>query len=89
MDKSGMRRPDPSDPKAHGTENHQPQHFKRNEEPPVPELQGHAKHTKQKPDPLNLTERSPIRHLKLCRCFLNLQGRTPLAKNSLGGLWKI
>ena len=49
MDKSGMRRPDPSDPKAHGTENHRPQHFKRNEEPPVPELQGHAKTPSKSP----------------------------------------
>lgn len=52
MDKSGMRRPDPSDPHAHGTENHQRQHFEKNEVPPVPELQGHAKHTKQKANPI-------------------------------------
>lgn len=52
MDKSGMRRPDPSDPDAHGTENHQKQNFERNDVAPVPELQGKAKHTKEKAEPI-------------------------------------
>jgi len=59
MDKKGMRRPDPSDPHAHGTENHQPQHFEKNEVPPVPELQGHAKHTKQKARPIKYDGKKP------------------------------
>lgn len=41
MAKSGMRRPDPSEP--HGTESNKRQHFSRNDQMPVPELQGHAK----------------------------------------------
>jgi hypothetical protein len=41
MAKAGMRRPDPSEP--HGTESNEKQHFSKNEEPPVPELQGKAK----------------------------------------------
>lgn len=41
MAKAGMRRPDPSDP--HGTESNSKQHFSKNEEAPVPEIQGKAK----------------------------------------------
>lgn len=50
MDKKGMRRPDPSEP--HGTESNTKQHFDKNEEGPVPELQGKAKHTKEKANPI-------------------------------------
>ena len=39
MAKAGMRRPDPSEP--HGTESNKRQHFSKNDQPPVPELQGH------------------------------------------------
>lgn len=42
MAKAGMRRPDPEDP--HGTESRgKRQKFPKNEQPPVPELQGAAK----------------------------------------------
>ncbi|WP_171903805.1 hypothetical protein [Cellulosilyticum sp. I15G10I2] len=41
MAKAGMRRPDPSDP--HGTESNKKQHFAKNEEEPVQEIQGKAK----------------------------------------------
>jgi hypothetical protein len=41
MAKAGMRRPDPSDP--HGTESNKKQHFSKNEQAPVPEIQGKAK----------------------------------------------
>ena len=37
MAKKGMRRPDPSEP--HGTESNKKTHFKKNEEPPVEEIQ--------------------------------------------------
>ncbi|NLL38559.1 MAG: hypothetical protein GX254_03080 [Clostridiales bacterium] len=51
MAKAGMRRPDPQDP--HGTEsNHKPR-FPNNRVPPVPELQGKAKHKKQKAKPIS------------------------------------
>jgi len=46
MAKAGMRRPDPSDP--HGTESNKKQRFNKNAAPPVPELQGKAKHRKAK-----------------------------------------
>ena len=39
--KAGMRRPDPSEP--HGTESNKRQHFSKNDQSPVPELQGHEK----------------------------------------------
>lgn len=48
MAKAGMRRPDPSDP--HGTESNKKQKFPRNDQPPVPEIQGKAKHGKEKAD---------------------------------------
>jgi hypothetical protein len=41
MAKAGMRRPDPSEP--HGTESNKRQNFSRNEQTPVPEIQGRAK----------------------------------------------
>lgn len=59
MDKSGMRRPDPADPDAHGTENDRKRHFERNDTAPVPELQGHAKHTKEKAKPIKYDGKRP------------------------------
>ncbi|BCN30677.1 hypothetical protein [Anaeromicropila herbilytica] len=50
MAKAGMRRPDPSDP--HGTESNKRMHTQKNEVPPVPELQGKAKHGKTKANPM-------------------------------------
>lgn len=50
MAKAGMRRPDPKEP--HGTESNHKLHIPKNEVPPVPELQGKAKHTKQKSKPI-------------------------------------
>ncbi len=49
MAKAGMRRPDPKDP--HGTESNHKNHFPKNEVPPVPEIQGKAKH-KEKANPI-------------------------------------
>jgi len=50
MAKAGMRRPDPKEP--HGTESNRKTHIPKNEVAPVPELQGKAKHTKEKADPI-------------------------------------
>lgn len=50
MAKAGMRRPDPSEP--HGTESNRKTHFPKNEQPPVPELQGKAKHGKESARPI-------------------------------------
>ena len=50
MAKAGMRRPDPSDP--HGTESNHKQHFKRNKQEPVPEIQGKAKTGNKKAKPM-------------------------------------
>ena len=50
MAKKGMRRPNPEEP--HGTESNKKQHFDKNEFYPVPELQGKAKHTKEKANPI-------------------------------------
>lgn len=47
MAKAGMRRPDPEDHNAHGTESNKKQHYEKNEQKPVPEIQGHAKHGKK------------------------------------------
>lgn len=44
MAKAGMRRPDPKAP--HGTESNHKTHFPKNEAPPVPLIQGEAKHGK-------------------------------------------
>jgi hypothetical protein len=41
MTKAGMRRPGPKEP--HGTESNKRQNFSRNEQTPVPEIQGRAK----------------------------------------------
>lgn len=50
MAKKGMRRPDPGE--SHGTEGNKKQHFTKNDVPPVPELQGKAKHTKEHANPI-------------------------------------
>ena len=44
MAKAGMKRPDPSEP--HGTES-------KNNMPPVPEIQGKAKHGNKKAGPIH------------------------------------
>jgi len=49
MAKAGMRRPDPKEP--HGTESNHKSHFPKNDVPPVPEVQGKAKHSKKKANP--------------------------------------
>lgn len=41
MAKAGMRRPDPKEP--HGTESNHKMHVQKNDQPPVPEIQGKAK----------------------------------------------
>ena len=41
MAKAGMRRPDPKEP--HGTESNKKMKIPKNDEPPVPEIQGKAK----------------------------------------------
>ncbi|MFZ2539386.1 MAG: hypothetical protein WAX04_10855 [Oscillospiraceae bacterium] len=46
MAKKGMRRPDPKD--AHGTESNHKTHISKNDVPPVPEIQGRAKTSKEK-----------------------------------------
>lgn len=50
MAKAGMRRPDPREP--HGTEGRQGMHIEKNEVPPVPEIQGKAKTTKERAKPI-------------------------------------
>lgn len=50
MAKAGMRRPSPKEP--HGTESNHKTHIPKNEVSPVPELQGKAKRTKQKANPM-------------------------------------
>lgn len=50
MAKAGMRRPNPEDP--HGTESNHKAHFPKNEAPPVSELQGKAKKTDKKANPI-------------------------------------
>jgi len=52
MAKAGMRRPDPQDPKAHGTERRNEFRVPKDTVEPVPELQGKAKHTKEKARPV-------------------------------------
>ena len=47
MAKAGMRRPDPSDPHGDEAEGYR-QKFPKNEMKPVPEIQGKAKHGKEK-----------------------------------------
>jgi len=41
MAKKGMRRPDPKEP--HGTESNKKNHIQKNDETPVPEIQGKKK----------------------------------------------
>lgn len=50
MAKAGMRRPDPKEP--HGTESNKKTKIPKNDVSPVPELQGKAKHTKEKANPI-------------------------------------
>lgn len=50
MAKAGMRRPDPKEP--HGTESNRKTHIPKNDQPPVPELQGKAKRTEKKARPV-------------------------------------
>lgn len=50
MAKAGMRRPDPKDP--HGTESNHKTHFKKNDQQPVPEIQGKAKNGHEKAKPI-------------------------------------
>jgi len=48
MAKAGMRRPDPKE--SHGTESNKRQSFPKNDQMPVPELQGKEKSGKKKAD---------------------------------------
>ncbi len=57
MAKAGMRRPDPKAP--HGTESNHISHFPKNEVPPVPEIQGKAKHGNAKVRPIIAGTASP------------------------------
>ena len=50
MAKAGMRRPDPKEP--HGTESNRKTRIKKNDAPPVPEIQGKAKRAKEKAKPM-------------------------------------
>ncbi len=50
MAKAGMRRPNPKEP--HGTESNHKGHVSKNAVPPVPLLQGDAKHGKAKARPI-------------------------------------
>ncbi|WP_455717310.1 hypothetical protein [Anaerosporobacter sp.] len=53
MAKAGMRRPDPYDPKNHGTEKHEKMHHPKNVQAQVPEIQGAAKMGKTKAGPIS------------------------------------
>ena len=53
MAKAGMRRPDPGDPKSHGTESNKKQNFLKNDAAPVPEIQGKAKTGKKRAGPVD------------------------------------
>jgi hypothetical protein len=48
MAKAGMRRPDPEEP--HGTESNHKLHIPKNDQKPVPEIQGKAKYGHKKAD---------------------------------------
>lgn len=50
MAKAGMRRPDPSEP--HGTQSNHKTHFPKKQQPPVPEIQGKAKHGNEHARPI-------------------------------------
>ena len=51
MATAGMKRPDPSEP--HGTESNKKQKHPKNDMPPVPEIQGKAKHGNKKAGPIH------------------------------------
>lgn len=51
MAKAGMRRPDPKEP--HGTESNHKMHVNKNEQEPVPEIQGKAKYGHEKANPID------------------------------------
>ena len=51
MAQAGMKRPDPSEP--HGTESNKKQKHPKNDMPPVPEIQGKAKHGNKKAGPIH------------------------------------
>jgi hypothetical protein len=52
MAKAGMRRPDPADPRNHGTEHRERRpNFPNNDVKPVPEIQGKAKTGNKKANP--------------------------------------
>ena len=51
MAKAGMKRPDPSE--SHGTESNKKQKHPKNDMPPVPEIQGKAKHGNKKAGPIH------------------------------------
>jgi hypothetical protein len=48
MAKAGMRRPDPGDPKSHGTEGRQKMNMEKNPVEPVPEIKHSGKKEKKK-----------------------------------------
>jgi hypothetical protein len=50
MAKAGMRRPSPKKP--HGTESNRKTHYPKNDVPSVPEIQGKAKQSDKKANPL-------------------------------------
>lgn len=50
MAKAGMKRPDPSEP--HGTESNKKMKFNKNDQEPVPEIQGKAKYGHEKANPM-------------------------------------
>ncbi|MEI6100251.1 MAG: hypothetical protein WCP73_00305 [Eubacteriales bacterium] len=52
MSKAGMRRPDPGEPDAHGTESNKKQIFSRNDFKPVPEIKGKAKAGNKRAGPM-------------------------------------
>lgn len=52
MAKAGMRRPDPEDPYAHGTESRNTFKIEKNDVKPVPEIQGKAKTGNKKVNPI-------------------------------------
>lgn len=52
MAKAGMRRPDPKDKDAHGTESNKRMNVKKNDAHPVPEIQGKAKAGHEKAEPI-------------------------------------
>lgn len=57
MAKAGMRRPDVKEP--HGTEGWQRMHIKKNDQDPVPEIQGRAKAGHEKANPYDVPNHEP------------------------------